>query len=427
MKLINKGKFELSIGSEESVADFQTLLNKRDRNFEYSLSISGTESDGQGLRGDDAIWIPFSSTRGLKIYAENPKYASLEESLDTVEVIHGFPSVLFPIIHDYGLFTDEVSKNKFVYIEMENMGKPTSQEAHNATSINFVDKTHRETTALALWSDMSVNNAIAQELSELDLSPEDEWYKKINCINGKIVDFHRFQIKPQRYNLPAHDTSTSRMKAIYNNMVSRYKSVLDGSGLPKWKGKIYQGFNFDNGYTMQGYTSDSRIFDSYKKLPFIPMNKGRGKNVLDLGSNQGFFCFQASLHGAKHVTGVELQEQDHLAALDIKEITDLKNVDFENTNAVDFMEGTEKRYGLIIMNSVLHQIYANFDNSGRFMENISQKCDYFAFETPMNHPLMNISPNQVYSELNKYFKNVRLLNVYDAYSSGYRANYVCFH
>ena len=44
----------------------------------------------------------------------------------------------------------------------------------------------------------------------------------------------------------------------------------------------------------------------------------------------------------------------------------------------------------------------------------------------VNHPLMNISAAEVEANLKKYFRIVRLLNVYDAYSSGYRANFVCY-
>ncbi len=156
------------------------------------------------------------------------------------------------------------------------------------------------------------------------------------------------------------------------------------------------------------------------------MNKAKGKKVLDLGSNQGFFSFQACIHGATEVTGIEMQPEDHLAASDIKKITGFENVKFINTDAVNYLENSKEHYGLIIMNSVLHQIYKNFEGSEQFMENISKKCDYFAFETPLHHPLMNISAVDVHKNLSKYFENVRLVNVYDAYSSGYRANYVCF-
>ena len=58
------------------------------------------------------------------------------------------------------------------------------------------------------------------------------------------------------------------------------------------------------------------------------------------------------------------------------------------------------------------------------MNKISQSTNRLVFETPMNHPRMNIKAKAVVQNLKKYFASVRLLNIY-AYSSGYRANFVC--
>ena len=110
----------------------------------------------------------------------------------------------------------------------------------------------------------------------------------------------------------------------------------------------------------------------------------------------------------------------------IKEITKLNNVNFINGDAVKHVMETDQSYGLVVFNSVLHQIYPNFENSHEFMSKLSEISDYVAFETPLNHPLMNIPASEVEAILKKYFKVVRLLNVYDAYSSGYRANFVCY-
>ena len=60
------------------------------------------------------------------------------------------------------------------------------------------------------------------------------------------------------------------------------------------------------------------------------------------------------------------------------------------------------------------------------LDKIASNSEYFSFETPLNHPKMNISVHETYQKLAKYFKTVMLLNIYDAYSSGYRANFVCY-
>lgn len=421
---IQSGDFTVTINHSEGHQTLETLLKSTTRPFTYELEYKGQSFSGSGIRGDDALWIPYSNQSGLKIFGENDKYSSLDKSLATIEAIQQASSYMFPQINSYSRFEDAISNGQMIFIDMENVNPGSS----NASQVNlgYIPSHDREFVKNSLKSDLSLADKVSKEFKELDLNPEDEWYKSINCINGKIVDFHRFEIKEDRYYFPSNNKTPEDLNSTYMNMIERYKSVLDNSGLPKWKGKIYQGMTFDNGYTMQGYKSTQSLHDSFRKLPFVPINKSRGKKVLDLGSNQGFFCFQAALHGATEVTGVELQTQDHEAANDIKSITGLDNVSFVNGDATKFIEETQDHYGLIVMNSVLHQIYKNFEGSEDFMSNISKKCDYFAFETPLNHPLMNISAQQVEQKLQKYFKNVRLLYVYDAYSSGYRANYVCF-
>ena len=231
---------------------------------------------------------------------------------------------------------------------------------------------------------------------------------------------------PTRYKMPSNGKSVHQLFDTYKNMVDRYREVRDHNGTPKWKGKIYQGFGFDNGFMMEGYQSTPSMYDSYHKLPLVPINKSNGGNVLDLGSNQGFFSFQAALHGAQKVIGIELTPQDVDAANDIKEITRLDNVEFINGDIKQFVMETDEKFSLTIFNSVLHQVYPNFQGSEEFMTKLSSITDYLAFETPLNHPLMNISPAAVEQNLRKFFRIVRLIYIYDAYSSGYRANYVCY-
>jgi len=82
---------------------------------------------------------------------------------------------------------------------------------------------------------------------------------------------------------------------------------------------------------------------------------------------------------------------------------------------------------MVILSSVLHQIYPNMVGSEEFLANISKSTKYMAYETPVNHPLMNISLENIHYNLMKYFPHVRLTYVYDAYSSGYRAMFMCWN
>ena len=424
LKFTNSEKQEISIEIIKPDHDnnWDSLMKCENRKFNFQFDHAGEVYTGTGIRGDDALWIPYSGNAGLKIIANNPKYQSLEDSLETVDLISKSGSSIFPKIHSAKISQDQESKQNYLLIVMQNMGPPTRR----LTVPHYVPAADREYMHAALQLDPNVATSAVRDITKLKLCPEDEWYKSINLIGGKIVDFHRFKIMHRRYFMPSNGKTPQELNSIYRNMVDRYKTVLDEHGNPKWKGKIYQGFGFDNGYLMEGYLSGNDMYDSYRKLPFVPMNKSRGQKVLDIGSNQGFFSFQAALHGASEVTGIEYTEQDVLAARDIKEITKLNNVNFINGDAVEHVMNTNDHYGLVIFNSVLHQIYPNFQNSHDFMTELSKKTDFLAFETPLNHPLMNIPAAEVEANLKKYFRIVRLLNIYDAYSSGYRANFVCY-
>ena len=406
------------IGYDES---WEKLMASPSREFEYEIDLGEDYHDGYGIRGDDALWIPYDSEHGLKIIGENSRYQSLQDSLEVVRKIQTQNRPSFPKIEDATVLTDEVSGKEYLLIIMENLGEPNKL----IRNLSFVPPKDRSAMLQDLQLDTDLALRAVSDITALELCPEDEWYKSINFIAGRIVDFHRFKDMPQRYRLPSPNHTQEEISEIYSGMVERYKTVLDNHGLPKWKGRIYQGFEFEN-CRMQGYESDDQTPDSYKKLPFVPLNKVAGKKVLDIGSNQGFFSFQAALHGASEVTGIEFTKQDVQAAEDIKKITQLNNVNFINGDAVEFVMNSEEHYGLVIFNSVLHQIFPNFEGSSKFMTKLASMTDYLAFETPLNHPLMQIPPATVKAILEMYFPIVRLLHVYDAYSSGYRANFVCY-
>ena len=400
---------------------WDSLMSCEDRQFSFNIDHGGKQYAGAGVRGDDALWIPYSSDVGLKIIANNKRYQSLQESLQAVEYIKNYNSKVFPKIYSCSVQT-ATNGIDYLLIEMENV----SQGNNDFRAPDYVPPKHRAHIENTIQLDPRISNRVIDNITHMKLCPEDEWYKSINLINGKIVDFHRFSVMPTRYKMPSNGKSVHQLFDTYKNMVDRYREVRDHNGTPKWKGKIYQGFGFDNGFMMEGYQSTPSMYDSYHKLPLVPINKSNGGNVLDLGSNQGFFSFQAALHGAQKVIGIELTPQDVDAANDIKEITRLDNVEFINGDIKKFVMETDEKFSLTIFNSVLHQVYPNFQGSEEFMTKLSSITDYLAFETPLNHPLMNISPAAVEQNLRKYFRIVRLIYIYDAYSSGYRANYVCY-
>ena len=91
----------------------------------------------------------------------------------------------------------------------------------------------------------------------------------------------------------------------------------------------------------------------------------KNSSVLDIGSNQGFFCFQSVIHGAKKVVGIEKTLEDYQTAVDINDkIFKFDEVEFINGDAKKYVIETEEKFDVVVMNSVFHQLYPNMENGG---------------------------------------------------------------
>ena len=106
--------------------------------------------------------------------------------------------------------------------------------------------------------------------------------------------------------------------------------------LPKSKGKSYQSFIPGEGAS-----------DSWAKLERIglPINLD-GKSVLDIGCNEGFFCWQAKLRGASRVVGIDKNPEfinrakERFKDLDIEFIcSDWWNLPDEKFDYILFLSG----------------------------------------------------------------------------------------
>jgi len=372
------------------------------------------------VSGDDAVWVPLNKKIGIKIIHENKKYNTLRQCHENIKKFKILQDEdknfnLFPKIYDHLL------KDNILVLLLENIDKSLNNDLSEINflpdcDVNFVRSNIKN-------NPKDVKNCIFA-LKKYGLLPEDEWYKKNNMKNGIILDFHRFKFCSTSSYFECKK-SKKELQETYERYINRYKMMNLGNGKVKWKGKLYQGFDFKD-FSFKGYTSDGEIFDSYRKLPFLPLNKIKGKKVLELGSNQGFFCFHSALQGAEKVIGIELTKEDYQTACDIRDLLQLKNTCFKNEDAIKYVRDSKEKFELIIANSVVHQMFPHFKNSDNFMKKISKMCKYFAFETPVNHSLMMIPISEINNNLKKYFKVVRLLYVYDAYSGGYRANFVCY-
>ena len=407
---------------------FHDLFQTKKQIFKYKLYINGDLYKGNGITGRDSIFLPYSAKKGLKITRQNASIGvNLENLIKIINKIKNSNIEIFPKIYSSEILKLNNSEKILITI-MENVS------SHNDLT-DIVRKYRSIKHFVPIWDipyllkNLNVFSSFLDKfyyhMERLYLFPEDEWYKKSNLINNKIVDFARFTTLKKRYKFPANGYSKNDLLEEYIKLVDIFSNKFNSQYIPQWKGMLYEGFKFDNGFTMQGYKSDHYRFDSYKAT-FLPFNKIKGKDVLDIGSNHGFFSLQASLHGAREVIGVELDKNNIKVANKLKEIMNIKNVSFINQDITKYIFESEKKYELIMMSSVLHQIYKNFKNSDSFLNELSNKCNYFAFETPVNHHTVKLRLSSIHKKLQKYFSVVRIQNVYDAYSSGYRATFICY-
>jgi|TARA_R110000824_G_scaffold47251_1_gene134762 2-polyprenyl-3-methyl-5-hydroxy-6-metoxy-1,4-benzoquinol methylase len=381
---------------------------------EAKFVMDETPFEGECVNSDDSHYVKLEDNVGLKIIKNNEaRYGTLEEASENLDYFKTKKINIFPEIIEHNIDADKLLM-KVKHLEDKDL-------PHRMPS--WIPKEDHEFVKRELQAPLDLLNKLNNVFIDEKITPEDEWCKKGNIIGDKIIDFHRFKIDNNRYEIPT-EANPEDCQKIFNNAVGRYLARGDN----KWKGKIYQGHTFSNGHVFKGYKSDGINFDSYRKLNFYYLNKARGKKVLDLGCNEGFFSTQASLAGAESVTSIDSCKEDILLASEIRdEITGLKNIDYIEGDAVDFVKNDTNKYNLTFLSSVLHQIYPNAKGAEEFIGNIARRTEYLCFESTANHKLMNISLEQIREFFANFFHGVRFLFAYDAYSSGYRVIFMCWN
>ena len=392
---------------------------------EAEFTLDGVPVKGQCINSDDSFYIRLGDDVGLKIIKNNEaRYGTLQKSFENISYFKDKKINIFPEVIDHNIDGDHLLM-KVNHLKEENSRTkdihPSFLSCPHPVPSWIPDNDHAFVKK-ELQAPLSLLNKLNNTFIKEKIIPEDEWCKEGNIIGDKIVDFHRFKADKSRYEIPT-EASKEDCQKIYDNAVKRYLSKGDN----KWKGKIYQGHTFNNGFSFKGYSSDGINFDSYRKLNFYYMNKAKGKKVLDLGCNEGFFSTQASLAGAESVTGVDLYDHDIDLASEIRdEITGLKNIEYIKADAVDFIKNDTNKYNLTFLSSVLHQIYPHTKGAENFIADIARRTEYLCFESTANHKLMNISLKEMRKFFHKFFHGVRFLFAYDAYSTGYRVIFMCW-
>lgn len=414
------------------------LQSKNKDNLEIR-SLSGRNINNNIVKGGDAMYTQLTLDKGrygVKVIHPDRKprdqfaYETPKDMFNHLKYIQNKDLEIFPKIYD----VMHKEEDDTVWILMEHIDTPQLKDDYN--KYDWLPNDDKEELRRDLQLPLSFLDEYNQVMLENGLIPDTSWMKaNHNFIGDKIVDFHRFRYVPERYHFNSRGKSVAELKKLYEGFVRRYQAMPQSP--PKWyRAGIYEGFRFDNGYEFKGYSSDGIEYDSYRKLNFQYLTLANNSTVLDIGSNQGFFCFQSVVHGAKKVVGIEKTKEDYQTAVDINDkIFKFDEIEFINGDAKKYVMETEEKFDIVIMNSVLHQLYPDFktydktDNRKEvqeFMKKISKMTKFcMVFETPVDHPKMKLTLDTIKRTVKTWFPLVKITYVYDAYSSGYRAVFVC--
>lgn len=424
---------------KEITVDFSQQFRRGNAGLErepFHWHLNGSDWDTTGVTdgtfGDVAIWLPsMPEATGIKIIREkHPGY--LDGVMKNLAYIQSIKSDIFPEIFEFHLTT--VNGQPCVVVLMKNVSETDAPVLDGSES--WLPSHDRQFVEGELTSPLSSIRHAIEQFAQHQLCPDLNWAKPVNFRSGKCIDFHDFTFMPERYVLPNTAGKTKEeLVSIFETALKKFalwSTRPEADGKPRWQGKFYQPILFSE-VGVPGYTSDDRIFDSWVKLPLIPFAAPIVKNgkVLELGSANGLFPILASIHGCEEAIGVEYSPDDHQLAVDVNTVTRLPNVKFINDDAVSFVANDLEKYGLVILSSVLHQIFPDFSSGAdRFMTSLLDRCSYLFFESPANHKQMNMPLERLYEKLVSLCggneDRVRLLYLHDSYSSGYRVQFLCY-
>jgi len=422
--------------NELKLKDFKIKSQNKD-NLEVFFIGDGSKVSTGINKGADALYTKLSIDEGrygVKVIHPDRKprdqfaYETPKEMFNHLKYIQNKELEIFPKIYD--IMHDEENDN--VWILMEHISKDNSKDDYD--EYDWLPDNDKKMLRKNLQLPLFLLDKYNKIILENGLIPDTSWFKAgKNFIGDKIIDFHRFRHAPERYCFNSRGKSVHELEDLYNVFLERYKAM--GLSPPKWyRAGIYEGFRFDNGYEFKGYSSGGKEYDSYRKLNFQYITLTNNASVLDIGSNQGFFCFQSVVHGAKRVVGIEKTKEDYQTAVDINNnIFKFDEIEFIHGDAVEYIKNynSKDKFDIVIMNSVLHQVYPNFEKgeeTDKFMKKIKDMTKFcVVFETPVNHPKMNLSLGKIKGTLKKWFPRIKLTYAYNAYSSGYRAIFICLN
>ncbi len=160
----------------------------------------------------------------------------------------------------------------------------------------------------------------------------------------------------------------------------------------------------------EGQSRAGKNLVKWRNLEPVAKRIVKGKNVLDLGCNDGFFSLKCSELGANYVTGVDIDPLRIEKALFIKEVKELNNVDFINANVFEDKSCKNKKYDIVLCLGFLHRITdpLNLISAiSKMTETVVFEWKYFPYDSLFPHIMYfePIKPGKKYQDHNiPYFR-----------------------
>ena len=203
--IIKEKAIEIRLFYENNLILFEEIFSTKKRFFRYEISIKGKFYKGDGIRGDDSIYMPYCSDRGIKLTRNNNQENFLNNLAEITNIIQKSKCEIFPKIY----FNKIIKNNKslILFTEMENV-KPEYFK-NILKKFNAVKDLKNIKDIFYVLKNVNFDQYFLDKfyfyMEKLKFFPEDEWYKKTNLINNKIVDFGRFKVLNERYKFPSNN------------------------------------------------------------------------------------------------------------------------------------------------------------------------------------------------------------------------------
>src|SRR3989338_6723303 len=136
-----------------------------------------------------------------------------------------------------------------------------------------------------------------------------------------------------------------------------------------YKFKNYQRITLPYGIEIDG-------IDLHETADMILPKDLKGKSVVDVGCQYGYFCHEAKKRNAKEVIGVEIDKENARIA---RKITDIIGDKVKIAGNIDELD---KTYDIVLLLNVAHHL----EDPIQFIKNLSKKCKTLVIEfaTPID-------------------------------------------